>query len=363
VGEEKLKTGIADLPLHWGIAPKWLFEKMVKLGKAITEIVVLEYGKDDFLRKISDPFWLQAFACVLGWDFHSSGCTTVTLGALKEANLKEFGIAVLGGKGKASRKTPQEIEALAEEFSFTDKKIEELKRASKLVAKVDNTALQDGFQLYHHSFIVTEEGKWAVIQQGMNPENKYARRYHWLSEKVKCFVNEPHLAICCDIKGKSLNMVAKESEETRKCSVDLINDNPIHLKKYLVFNKEQKTIFKYLQMSPTHEIELDNYKALEEAFEQQPKNYEELLQIKGIGPKTVRALALISNLVFGTEVSWRDPVCYSFAHGGKDKQPYPIDRKTYDESIKLLQDAIQQAKLGQKEKIEAIKRLNSFLKI
>lgn len=357
-----MKTGITDLPLHYGSCPAWLFQRMKKLGKAITEIIVIEYGKDEFLRRISDPFFFQSFACVLGFDWHSSGVTTTLTGALKEASLKELGIAVLGGKGKASRKTPDEIEALAEEFSFTDKKIEELKKASKLAAKVDNVALQDGFELYHHSFIVTEEGKWAVIQQGMNLETKYARRYHWLSEKVKSFVNEPHLAICCDFKCKPLNMVAKESEEARKCSVDLVKDNPIHLKKYLVPNREQKTIFKYLKMPSQHEIELDNYKALQEAFEKQPKNYEELLQIKGIGAKTVRALALISNLIFGSEVSWRDPVKYSFAHGGKDGHPYPVDRKTYEESIELLQDAIQQAKLNKREKIEAFKRLNFFLK-
>jgi hypothetical protein len=333
---------------------------MKKLGRAISEIIIFEYGKDEFIRRISDPFFFQSFACVVGYDWHSSGTTTTLTGALKEANLKEFGIAVLGGKGKASRKTPQEIENLAEEFSFSDRKIEELKRASRLVAKVDNNALQDGFQLYHHSFIVTEEGKWAVIQQGMNLENRYARRYHWLSEKVKSFVNEPHLAICCDITGKPLNMVAEESEEARKCSVDLVKDNPIHLKKYLVPSKEQKTIFKYLQMPPQHEIELKNFKPLMEAFEQQPKNYEELLLVKGIGPKSVRALALISNLVFGAEVSWREPICYSFAHGGKDGHPYPVDRKTYDKSIQILQDAIKQAKLGEKEKIEAIKRLKDF---
>jgi hypothetical protein len=351
---------MADLPLHWGTSPKWLFDLMVKLSKTITEIIILEYGKDKFLEKISDPFWFQAFACTLGFDYHSSGCTTVTLGALKEANLKEFGIAVLGGKGKASRKTPQEIENLAEEFSFSDRKIEELKRASRLVAKVDNNALQDGFQLYHHSFIVTEEGKWAVIQQGMNLENRYARRYHWLSEKVKSFVNEPHLAVCCDVKGKPLNMVAEESEEARNCSVDLVKDNPIHLKKYLVPSKEQKTIFKYLQMPAKHEIELKNFAPLMEAYEKQPKNYEELLLVRGMGPKSVRALALISNLVFGAELSWRDPVKYSFAHGGKDGHPYPVDRKTYDKSIQILQDAIKQAKLGEKEKIEAIKRLKDF---
>ena len=358
-----MRVGITDLPLHCGECPAWLFQRMKKLGKALTEIIVFEYGKDEFLRRISNPFFFQSFACVVGFDWHSSGTTTTLTGALKEANLKEFGIAVLGGKGKASKKTPQEIEALAEEFSFSDKKIEELEKASKLAAKVDNVALQDGFQLYHHSFIVTEGGKWAVIQQGMNLENKYARRYHWLSEKVKSFVNEPHLAICCDMKTKPLNMVAEESEEARKCCVDLVNDNPIHLKKYLAPSKEQKTLFKYLKMPVEHEIELDNYKALQEAFEQQPKNFEELLQIKGIGPKTIRALALISNLVFGAELSWRDPVKYSFAHGGKDGHPYPIDRKTYDESIRLLQEAIQQAKLNNKEKIEVIKRLNAFFKI
>ncbi|MEM5829638.1 MAG: DUF763 domain-containing protein [Candidatus Aenigmatarchaeota archaeon] len=355
-----MRSGVAELPLHWGKAPKWLFNRMVKLGRTISEVVILEYGRDEFLRRISDPFWFQALGCVMGWDWHSSGLTTTVTGALKEANLKEFGIAVLGGKGKASRKTPSEIEVVGEEFSLSDKKIEELKKASKLVAKVDNVALQDGFQLYHHAFLVTEEGKWAVIQQGMNPESRYARRYHWLSEKVKSFVSEPHLAICCDIKTQALNMVAKESEEARKCSVDLVKDNPIHLRKYLVPNREQKTIFKYLQMPLKHEIELNNYKALQEAFEQQPKDYEELLQIKGIGPKTVRALALISSLIFGAELSWRDPVKYSFAHGGKDGHPYPLDRKTYDESIQLLQNAIQQAKLNQMEKIEAIKRLNVF---
>jgi hypothetical protein len=334
---------------------------MVKLSRKISEILVLEYGKDEFLRRISDPFWFQAFSCVLGWDFHSSGCTTVTTGALKEANLKEFGIAFLGGKGRASRKTPEEIEKLSETFSWNSKKIEELKKASRLAAKVDSAALQDGFSLYHHSFIVTEEGKWAVIQQGMNPSNRYARRYHWLSEKVKSFVEEPHLAVCCDITERPLNMVAKESEEARKCSVDLVSDNPIHLKRYLVPSKGQKTIFRYLRMPAKHEIELKNYSALMEAFEQQPKNYEELLLVKGIGPKSVRALALLSKLIFGVELSWRDPVKFSFAHGGKDGTPYFVDRKTYDKSIEVLQAAIEQAELGNREKIDAIKRLNSFL--
>ena len=352
-----MKTGIADLPLHTGSCPKWLFEKMVKLGKAISEIIILEYGKDEFLRRISDPFFFQSLACVLGYDWHSSGTTTVTCAALKEG-LKsgEMGIAVVGGKGKASVKTQEEIEKLADVFPLATKKIEELKYASRMCAKVDNSALQDGFQLYHHSFIVTEEGKWAVIQQGMNPLNKYARRYHWISEKVESFVVEPHAAIACDFKGKALNMVAKESQDARKACVDLIKDNPIHLKKYF------SPLFKYLRMESKHEIELKDCEKIMnsflKAYEKQPKDFEELLGLKGIGPKSIRALALLSKLIFGVEASWRDPVTFSFAHGGKDGTPYPVNRETYEKSISVLEFAIDQAKLGKTEKIEGLKRLS-----
>jgi hypothetical protein len=354
-----MKTGVADLPLHYGNCPRWLFDRMVKLSRAITKIIVLEYGKKEFLRRISDPFFFQSLSCVLGYDWHSSGCTTVTCAALKEAlKPEELGMTVLGGKGKASRKTLEEIEKLAETFSLTTKRIEQLKYASKMSAKVDNSAVQDGFQLYHHSFIVTEDGSWAVVQQGMNPSNKYARRYHWLSEKVSCFVVEPHAAVVCDFRGKALNMVAIESEEARKSSVDLVKDNPAHLKKYF------SPLFKYLHMQPEHEIELTNYerlmKSFFQAYEQQPKNFEELLAVKGIGPKSVRALALLSKLVFGIEASWRDPATFSFAHGGKDGTPYFVDRKTYDKSIEVLQAAIEQAELGQMEKVEALKRLKDF---
>ena len=322
---------------------------MTKLGKAITEIVVLEYGRNEFLRRISDPFWFQAFSCVLGYDWNSSGCTTVTTAALKEG-LKsgEAGIVVLGGKGKASRKTPQEIEKLDKIFSLSSSKIEKLKIASRLSAKVDNSALQDSFQLYHHSFFVSEDGKWSVIQQGMNPEIHYARRYHWLSEKVKSFVVEPHLAICCDTKGKALNMVAKESEECRKTSVDLIKDNPNNLKKYLLLDRK-------------HEIGLKNFRGLNNAYEFQPKNYEQLILVKGMGPKSIRALALLSKLIYGKEPSWRDPVKFSFAHGGKDGYPYPVDKKNYDKSIEILKIAVENAKIGNNKKIFAIKRLKDFI--
>jgi hypothetical protein len=342
------RIGVADLPLHWGTSPKWLFERMVKLSKEIAEIVILEYGKDEFLRRISDPFWFQALGCVMGWDFHSSGLTTVTCGALKEAKLEEFGIAVLGGKGRASRKTPEQIEKLENVFSFSSSKIEDLKYASRLAAKVDNNCMQAGFVLYHHSFFVTEDGKWAVVQQGMSKETHYARRYHWLSEKVNSFVVEPHIAICCDIKGKALNMVAEESEECRKTSVDLAKENPNNLKKYLL-------------MDTKHEIDLKNYKPLMNAYEFQPKNYEELVALKGLGAKSIRALALLSKLVYGAEPSWRDPVKFSFSHGGKDSIPFPIDRKTYDKSIEILKTALENAKIGNKEKIYAFKRLNEFI--
>ncbi len=343
-----MKTGVADLPLHYGSCPKWLFPRMKKLGRAVTEIIVLEYGRDEFLRRISDPFFFQSFGCALGFDWHSSGLTTTVTGALKEGLGTDLGIAVLGGKGRASRKTPEQIEKLESIFSLSSSKIEELKYASRLAAKVDNNCIQAGFVLYHHSFFVTEDGKWSVVQQGLNSENHYARRYHWLSEKVKSFVVEPHVAICCDTKGRALNMVAEESEESRKASDDLSKENPNNLKKYLL-------------MDTKHEIDLKNYKPLMNAFEFQPKNYEELVALKGLGARSIRALALLSKLVYGAEPSWKDPVKFSFSHGGKDGFPYPVDRETYDKSIEILKTALENANIGDKEKIYAFKRLNEFI--
>ncbi|MBU5537198.1 MAG: DUF763 domain-containing protein [Candidatus Aenigmatarchaeota archaeon] len=355
-----MRTGVADLPLHDGRCPTWLFPRMVKLSKLVSQIIIEEYGKNEFLRRLSDPLFFQAFGCLVGFDFHSSGLTTTLTGALKEAKLEEFGISVLGGKGKASRKVPQEIESLSEKFSLSTKEIEKLKYASRMSAKVDSVAVQDGYTLYHHAFIVTEDGKWSVIQQGMNLENNYARRYHWLSEKVVSFVNEPHLAICCDVTGKTLNMVAKENEEVRKASVDLVNDNPEHLKKYFVSYARSTNLFKYLHMSSQHHIELKNYETLIKVHEIQPKKFEELLAIKGVGVKTVRALALCSELIFGTEISWRDPVKFSFAHGGKDGYPYRIKTRQYDKTIQILSDAIRNAQLNNREKLEAIRRLSNL---
>ncbi|MBN2014664.1 MAG: DUF763 domain-containing protein [Candidatus Altiarchaeota archaeon] len=354
------KTGTADLPLHGGRAPRWLFNRMVRLSSAITEVIVQEYGQKEFLLRIADPHWFQAFTCVIGFDWHSSGTTTTACGALKMAITPETGIIVAGGKGAASRKTPAEIEKAAEVFPLSTKEIEELKYASRISAKVDNTCIQDSYQLYHHSFFLTEEGEWAVVQQGMN-EN-YARRYHWLSDNVESFVEEPHSGICSDrLEKKTLDMTSRKSEEARKTSVDLVNDNPGHLLQYLREGK-QKTL-----IMPSHHpvLEVDvgrgGFEVLRKAYEIQPQNYEELIALKGIGPKRVRALALVSEIVYGAEPSWKDPARFSFAHGGKDGFPYPVDRKTYDHTINTLQEAVDAARIDQKEKLYAIKRLRDFL--
>ena len=356
-----MKVGLADLPLHWGKAPKWLFNRMVKLSREISEIIILEFGKEEFLKRISDPCFFQALGCVVGFDWHSSGITTTLTGALKEAKLEEYGIAVLGGKGKASRKVPKEIENLANNFSFSTKKIERLKYASKLVAKVDNSVLQDNFQLYHHCFIVSEDGEWVVVQQGMKADNRIARRYHWISKDLKYFVEEPHKAICCDLKQeKVLNLVAKKSRETRKCIVDLVNENPKNLMNYVA---PKNSLVKYLKMPTKHFIDVKEYQLLLRLKEFQPKNFEELISFKGMGPKTLRALALISHLIFGTKLSFRDPVKFSFAHGGKDGTPYPVNRKVYDSSIKTLKEIIEDLKINKKGKLEMLRRLENRVRL
>lgn len=351
------KTGIAFLPLHYGKTPLWLFERMKKLSREIITVIVEEYGAEEFLRRISDPFWFQSFGCVLGFDWHSSGVTTTVCGAIKEGlkgTEKDLGIFVCGGKGGISRNTPEEISRFSEKFSIRD--AEKLIYASKLSAKVDNVAVQDGYQLYHHTFIFTKNSFWTVIQQGMNLERRYARRYHWLSEEVKDFVVEPHKAICCDLKQTTLNMTAKESEETRILSVSLSKEKPEKVIKE--FQKIQELNLPAHHPVSLKEIKKENLKKiLIKTYEENPQNFEKLLSIYGVGPKTIRALALISELIYGTKLSWEDPAKYSFAHGGKDGYPYPVDRKEYDKSIEILKEAILKAKLGNREKLEAIRRL------
>jgi hypothetical protein len=353
-----MRVGVAELPLHYGKCPKWLFERMVKLSSQISKLIIQEFGKEEFLKRISNPFFYQALGCVVGFDWHSSGLTTTLAGALKEGlNKENVGVKVLGGKGSSSRRTPEEIEKVGEEFGLSTRKIEELKYASKMVAKVDNSLIQAGYQIYHHSFFVTEDGKWAVVQQGMNVVNKLARRYHWLSFSFNSFVVEPHVAIVGFKEKNVLNMVAKESEEARKASVDVVKEDVRKFKKFFV---SPLSLYKFLKMPVEHTFDLRVYKKLLELHEFNPKNYEELVAFEGVGPKTVRALALIAKLVYGKEASWVDPVKYTFAHGGKDRVPYPIDRKTYDESIKTLKEILEKLEAGEKEKAEALKRLSEL---
>ncbi len=355
--ETQLHTGTAQLPLHGGNAPAYLFQRMVKLAREISLVIVAEYGTLDLMRRLSDPFWFQAFGCVLGYDWHSSGVTTVVCAALKEAwrpISKETGLFIAGGKRATSRKTPSEIEALASELKIAPSG---LVYASRMSAKVDNNALQDGYQIYHHSFIFDREGRWAVIQQGMNEANGWARRYHWLSEAVADFVDEPHAGIITSATTQPLNMVAHESAPARQASTTLALEKP--WKNLLELKKLQR-----LELPAHHHVAISEINpdriasTLTAAYEAQPQNFEQLLGAKNVGPKTIRALALLSEIVYGAAPSFRDPARFSFAHGGKDGHPFPVDRQTYDQSIAILRAAVERAKLGDREKMDAIKRLN-----
>jgi hypothetical protein len=382
-----MRTGIVNLPLHYGSCPSWLFERMTKLARAIVEIIVYEYNKKTFLKKLADPFFFQSFGCVLGYDWHSSGLTTTVTAALKEGLRgleNDLGIYVCGGKGKTSRKTPWEIEQLANRYSFN---ASSLIYASKMSAKVDNSALQDGYQLYHHTFIFTKEGDWAVIQQGMNVRKSFARRYHWLNlegepkvppstrlgrahpagkvaagagipppfKRPFSFVCEPHSAIASERKEKRvLNMVAKESDKTRKISTLISREKP---------EKNIKDFKKIIEFSMPYEhkirqIRPENLKrVLLKTYETKPENFENLLAVEGVGPKTIRALSLISELIYGAKPSYQDPAKFSFAHGGKDGIPYSINKNEYDKSIEILRSAIQHSHFDRREKLDAIRRL------
>ncbi|MFQ6015264.1 MAG: DUF763 domain-containing protein [Anaerolineae bacterium] len=354
-----MRTGIASLPLHYGKTPPWLFKRMSRLARQIAIVMVEEFGTTEMLSRLADPFWFQALGCVLGFDWHSSGLTTTTCAALKEG-LKglqnELGLYVAGGKGATSRRTPAEVEAQGENLSVDPAG---LVYASRMAAKVDSAALQDGYQIYHHTFLFDREGHWCVVQQGMNTTTRYARRYHWLDDKVQDFVCEPHAAVCCDQTGNPLNMVATESEEARRTSTLLSQEKPWRLVQEL---KKLQT----LDLANHHEVLLSDINPdrlgsiFLKTYERQPGDFEVLLGMSGVGPKTIRALSLVAELVYGVKPSFRDPVRYSFAHGGKDGYPYPVDRKNYDRSIDTLQRAIKQAQVGNREKLEALKRLASW---
>lgn len=350
------RSGSADLPLHYGAVPKWLAERMAKLGFAITESIIAEYGKEEILRRLSDPFWFQSFGAVMGMDWHSSGITTSVMGALKRAinpHSKELGIYICGGKGKFSKQTPDELLRIADATGLNGN---ELVRCSKLSAKVDNTAIQDGFQLYTHNFIVSSTGEWTVVQQGMRAEDKTARRYHWHSENIRSFVEEPHTGICGINQGNILNLTAAEALISREGILKISEENP----------GEIIDTFQRLKMPPHHDVRSEdvNLKRLGAtlwlAHEKHPQDFEELLLLKGVGPRTIQSLALVSEVIHGSPIRFKDPARFSFAHGGKDGHPFPVPVKVYDETISVLEKAVEKAKLGINDKNTAIKKLHEI---
>ncbi len=353
------KTGIANLPLHTGKAPAWLFNRMKSLAREVVVVMLYDFGPHELLRRLSDPFWFQAFGCVLGFDWHSSGLTTTVCGAVKEG-IKgmehEIGFFAAGGKGRVSRRTPEEIVGHGKSLDIDPGK---LVYASRMSAKVDSAAVQDGYQLYQHVFFFARDGKWAVVQQGLNDRTRYARRYHWLGIEKVNFVCDPHEAVCCDRSGSVLNLVAREGERNRAASAELASEHPDRVvgefKKMEVLNLPSQHA-----ITP-QEIRADNlYRILLKTYEAQPENYESLLDIHGAGPKTLRALSLLSELLYGASPSFRDPARFSFAHGGKDGIPYPVDREGYDQSIAFLREIVSSCKIGETEKRAAFRRLGAL---
>jgi len=353
------RTGLAHLPLHHGKAPRYLFERMVPLSREIVIFVVREFGRLEALRRLSDPHWFQAFGCVLGFDWHSSGLTTTVCGALKEGlrgTEREIGLYVAGGKGAASRKAPAEIEAACERLGAD---AAPLVYASRTSAKVDNSAVQDGYQLYHHTFFFTAESQWCVVQQGMSDETSMARRYHWLSDNVRSYVNEPHAAICAEASSPTLNLVAAQSGDVRAAATTLAAEKPD------VTLRAMSGVAR-LDMPRRHEVTAADIdpkylrKILLRTYEQAPKDFEALLTIPGVGAKTLRALSLTAELVYGVRASREDPARFSFAHGGKDGTPFPVDRATYDKTIEVLRDALNRASVDRSEKVAAFRRLARF---
>jgi len=347
-------TRYADLPLHYGKVPPWLADRMSKLGGAIVEAIIAEYGKSAVLSRMSDPFWFQAFGCVLGMDWHSSGITTSVMGALKRALnpvAHANGIYICGGKGKYSRQTPAELMAYSEKNGLSG---DELVRASRLTAKVDNTAIQDGFQIYLHTFIVTDEGEWTVVQQGMNDDNGMARRYHWHSEKVKSFVEEPHTFIYGKNQGEILNLVHSEAGSAQSGMLNIVKEDPGKM-----LPEMQRIIMPSHHELRSKDVNMKRLGAiLTLAHETDIKNFESLLLLEGVGPRAIQSLALVSEVIHGTPSRFEDPARFSFAHGGKDGHPFPVPVTVYDETIDILRTSVEKAKLGVTDKQSAIKNLS-----
>jgi len=383
-----MQRGIATFTLDYGTCPKWLFSKMVKLGREMTRVLVAEFGPDEFVRRIADPVWFQSLGTVLAFDWNASGLTTILTAALKEAirhEEEDLGVFICGGKGKTSRKTPQEITGWADKLSLPGECADNLVYNSRMSAKVDNSLVQDGYQIYHHSFFFSKNGSWAVVQQGMNQINVSARRYHWFSENVEDLVCEPHTGIVTSAKRQpSLNLTARDSKKTQELSVDFVSSGYRPLMKDIeILRKHSSNLSKMVSVKRkgqqltllqledtkfrTHPVVCEDFsrsryleKILHLLCDRQPENYEQLVAFKGVGPKTVRALALVAEVIYGAEPSYEDPARYSFAHGGKDGIPYPVDRDTYDKTISMMIEAVRRSHISPHEKDRAIRRVRSI---
>ncbi|HEX5885270.1 MAG TPA: DUF763 domain-containing protein, partial [Pyrinomonadaceae bacterium] len=352
------RSGIADLPLHGGRVPPWLAERMTKLGSAITENIVHDYGTSAFLSRLSDPFWFQAFGAVMGMDWHSSGITTSVMGALKRGlapKANELGLYICGGRGRFSRNTPNELRSIAERRGFDG---EALVRTSRLTARIDNNAIADGFQIYLHSFVLTSQGEWAVVQQGLNEQNGLARRYHWHSATVRDFVAEPHTAIFGENQGTIMNLVDAKADRAQAALLDIANERP------------EKTLSeaRHLRLPAHHEVrekDIDLRRlgaVLAVAYERGLQDFTELLLLEKLGPRTLQSLALVAEVVHGAPSRFNDPARFAFAHGGKDGHPHPVPLKTYDESLNFLRSSLDAAKVGQTEKLDGFRRLDRFVR-
>jgi uncharacterized protein len=368
------RAGSADMPLHGGHVPKWLGDRMTRLGAVISEAIVLEYGRDELLCRLAHPFWFQSFGAIMGMDWHSSGITTSVIGALKRGLTPlagELGVHVCGGRGSHSRQTPYELVAIGDRVGLDGAA---LARASRLVAKVDSAAVQDGFDLYLHGFIVTDEGHWVVVQQGMNGDRRQARRYHWLSEGLRSFVDEPHTAIDGADQGVIVNLTDRRAAASRQRQLEILGRlGPAGIERQLAKlegnraeapGPQTQLALPHLVMPEHHDVRPENivtrrlHANLAAAAERGPQDFSELLLVPGVGARTVRALAQVAEVIHGSPYRFSDPARFSLAHGGKDRHPYPVPLRVYDRTITVLKNAVQKAKLGKSEEMAAIKRLD-----
>ena len=369
------RAGSADLPLHGGRVPAWLGQRMSRLGAVMCQAIVHHYGRDELLRRLAHPFWFQSFGAVMGMDWHSSGITTSVIGALKRGLQPlegELGLHVCGGRGKHSRKTPAELVAVGERTGIDGAA---LARASRLTAKVDSAAVQDGFELYLHGFIVADDGRWVVVQQGMNGARRQARRYHWLSEGLESFVDDPHAAIEGRGQGAIVNLADRRAARSRGAQLELLDTlGPEKLAREYALaapappepvpESVAQPVLPHLVLPDRHEVRASDvvarrlHGALAAAAEQGPKDFAELLLVPGVGARTVEALALVAEVVHGAPCRFSDPARFSLAHGGKDRHPFPVPTKVYDHTIGVLKSAVQNARLGREEELSALKRLD-----